>query len=73
MKIWEKELVEMIPSKWMREYLRDKKDFTDREKATLIWNAPNVTWENCVASLNVLEERTRDIVLKEQLKNMQQD
>ena len=63
-----KELVEMIPSKWMREYLKGKKDFKDREKATLIWNAPNVTWENRVASLNVLAERTRDIVLKEQLK-----
>ena len=48
--------------------MRGKKEFSNWEKATLIWNAPNVTWENCVASLNVLEERTRDIVLKEQLK-----
>lgn len=33
----------MVPSKYMREYLKDKTEFTDWEKATLIWNSPVCT------------------------------
>ena len=35
----------MVPSKYMREYLKDKKEFTDWEKATLIWNSTVCTWK----------------------------
>ena len=48
------ELVEIVPSRWMRNYLRGKKEFSNWEKATLIWNAPNVTWKSRMASLLVL-------------------
>jgi hypothetical protein len=62
-----RELVQIVPSKWMNKYLRDKKEFTDREMATLIWNAPNTTLNNRLASLEVLERRTSDEILKEQI------
>lgn len=51
-----------MPSKWMREYLRDKKEFTDREKATLIWNVPNAIWrEQSRLDEFVLEKNNKDI------------
>lgn len=63
------ELVEIVPSRWMREYLKDKKEFSDWEKATLIWNAPNVTWKSRMASLLVLANNTDDILLSEQIRD----
>lgn len=60
-------MIEIIPSKWMREYLKDKKVFTDWEKATLIWNAPNVTWKEIISSLKELAGDTRDDLLRKQI------
>lgn len=60
-------MIEIIPSKWMRDYLKDKKEFTDRERATLIWNAPNVTWRNRISSLSELARQTSDDLLKKQI------
>ena len=63
------ELVEIVPSRWMREYLKDKKEFSDWEKATLIWNAPNVTWKSRMASLLVLANRIKaDVLLSKQIR-----
>jgi hypothetical protein len=62
-----RELVRIVPSKWMDEYLKGRKEFTDREKATLIWNAPNTTLNNRIASLEVLESSTSDEILKKQI------
>lgn len=60
-------MIEIIPSKWMRENLRNKKVFTDSEKATLIWNAPNVIWEEILLSLNELSISTSDNLLRSQV------
>ena len=61
---WEK----LIPSKYMREYLKDKKKFTDWEKATLIWNSPVSTWRERLDMLLELSEMTTDDILKCQIK-----
>lgn len=63
------ELVEIVPSRWMREYLKDKKEFSDWEKATLIWNAPNVIWKRRMASLLELANKTDDVFLSEQIRD----
>lgn len=63
------ELVEIVPSRWMREYLKDKKEFSDWEKATLIWKAPNVTWKSRMASLIELANKTDDLLLSEQIRD----
>lgn len=60
-------MIEIVPSKWMREYLKDKKIFTDWEKATLIWNAPNTIWKSRIASLQELANQTNDSILYEQI------
>ena len=60
-------MIEIVPSKWMREYLKNKKEFTDREKATLIWNAPNTIWKSRIASLRELANQTNDEILYEQI------
>lgn len=64
-----RELVRIVPSKWMEDYLRGRKEFTDREKATLIWNAPNTTLSNRLDSLEVLKNRTSDEKLNEQIRD----
>lgn len=63
------ELVEIVPSRWMREYLKDKKEFSDWEKATLIWNAPNVIWKSRMASLLELANKTDDDLLSKQIRD----
>lgn len=60
-------MIEIIPSKWMREYIKDKKVFTDWEKATLIWNAPNVMWVEIISSLKELSISTSDDLLRRQI------
>ena len=57
----------MVPSKYMREYLKDKKEFTDWEKETLIWNSPVCTWKERMDLLKQLSERTSDVKLKIQI------
>ena len=57
----------MVPSKYMREYLKDKKEFTDWEKATLIWNSTVCTWKERMDLLKQLSERTSDVKLKIQI------
>ena len=64
-----RELVQLVPSQWMEKYLKGRKEFTDWEKATLIWNAPNTTLSNRVASLEVLAKHTLDEILKEQIRD----
>ena len=64
-----RELVQLVPSQWMEKYLKGRKKFTDWEKATLIWNAPNTTLSNRLASLEVLAKRTLDEILKEQIRD----
>ena len=64
-----RELVQLVPSQWMEKYLKGRKEFTDWEKATLIWNAPNTTLSNRLASLEVLATRTLDEILKEQIRD----
>lgn len=60
-------MIEIVPSNWMRKYLKDKKVFTDWEKATLIWNAPNVTWKEIISSLKELADSTSDNLLRKQI------
>lgn len=64
-----RELVRIVPSKCMEDYLNGRKEFTDREKATLIWNAPNTTLSNRLASLEVLKNCTSDEILKEKIRD----
>lgn len=64
-----RELVRIVPSKWMENFLKGRKEFTDREKATLIWNAPNTTLRNRLYSLEVLKNSTSDEILKEQIRD----
>lgn len=52
----------------MREYLRDKRKFTDWEKATLIWNSLVSTWRERLDMLLELSEMTTDAILKCQIK-----
>lgn len=60
-------MIEIVPSNWMREYLKNKKEFTDWEKATLIWNAPNATWREIISSLKELADCTNDDMLRKQI------
>lgn len=59
---------QVIPSKWMKDYLKAKhREFTDCEQATLIWNSPGYTWRQKLDTLRVLADETSDIVLKQQV------
>lgn len=62
-------MFELVPSKWMKKYLEEqKKEFTDWEKATLIWNAPNHTWLERLEALKGLELSSSDNTLKLQIR-----
>ncbi len=61
-------MFELIPSKTMREYLKAQgREFTDFEKAALIWNAPHRTLSERIAALEELAESTSDELLKTQI------
>lgn len=50
-------MIEIIPSEYARNILKDKRTFTDFEKATLIWNSPIAT---CRERLDSLGEQDGD-------------
>lgn len=60
-------MFEVVPSKWMREYLKDRREFTDWEKATLTWNSPTHTWRERLDSLKELSMVAEDRILKCQI------
>lgn len=64
-----KDIIELIPSTYMRSILAEEKfQFSDSQKATLIWNAPAKSWNEKIALLKELEKETDDINLSCQIK-----
>lgn len=48
-------MFELVPSEWMRKYLKEQgREFSDKEKAALIWNAPNRTLSERLEALDEL-------------------
>lgn len=60
-------MIEIIPSEWMRKYLKDRREFTDAEKATMIWNSPIATWKEKLDSLEELSMVSSDVNLNAQI------
>jgi len=61
-------MVEVIPSKWMREYLRDhNRELSEWEKAAVLLHVPNVTWNTKLDSLQKLSDEVHDPRLKKQM------
>lgn len=61
-------MLELIPSKYMREYFEEIGwEFTDFEKATLIWNAPSTNLFLKMKKLEQLVQETNDARLREQI------
>lgn len=60
-------MFEVVASEWMRNYLKDRRQFTDWEKAALIWNSPTHTWRERLDSLKELSAITEDETLKGQI------
>ena len=61
-------MFELVPSEYMREYFKAVGfEFTDFQKATLIWNAPKKSWEEKMDALEELAETTKDENLKRQI------
>lgn len=61
-------MIDPIPSKWMREYLKQKNHvLTDSEKATMIWNRGDASWTQRLESLQELAAHTTDSTLKKQI------
>ena len=61
-------MIEIVPSEHAREVLRGKREFTDFEKATLIWNSPIASLDEKIESLRELAGRTEDETLKKQIR-----
>ena len=62
-------MFELIPSETMRQFYKDTGfKFTDFQRATLIWNAPNVTRAERLDALKELAETTTDEVIKAQIR-----
>lgn len=60
-------MIEIIPSRWMKNYLKNRREFTDAEKATMIWNLPTASWEEKLDSLEELSRVSNDINLNTQI------
>lgn len=61
-------MFELVPSKDMRDYFKSVHfEFSDFEKATLIWNAPKKTRNERLEALKELADTTLDDVLKKQI------
>lgn len=60
-------MFDIVASNYMRDYLKGKREFTDWEKATLIWNNPMHTWRERLDSLKELAITTKDEALKCQI------
>lgn len=62
-------MFELVPSEWMRKYLKEQgREFSDKEKAALIWNAPNRTLSERLEALEELARGSSDEALKKQIK-----
>lgn len=61
-------MVEIVPSKWMREYFkRVGWELSDFQKATMIWFVLPLRWRDRLSELQELCSKTDDIVLKKQI------
>lgn len=61
-------MFELVPSKYMREYFKKVGfGFSDFQKATLIWNAREKTWEEILDALRELAETTEDTKTRKQV------
>lgn len=62
-------MFELVPSQWMRESFKQMNfSFTDFQKATLIWNAPDKSRQAILDMLRKLAERTQDDNTRKQIK-----
>ncbi len=61
-------MFELVPSACMRAYFEELHfEFTDFQKATLIWNAPNKSWKERLEALCELAETTEDADIRQQI------
>lgn len=61
-------MFELVPSKYMREYFKKVGfEFSDFQKATLIWNAREKTREEILSALRELTETTEDAKTRKQV------
>mgnify|MGYP007134821670 FL=1 len=61
-------MFELVPSACMRAYFEELHfEFTDFQKATLIWNAPNKSWKERLEALCELAETTEDANIRQQI------
>ena len=61
-------MFELVPSIYMREYFKEKGfEFTDFQKATLIWNMPGKTRDEIFAALKELADTAKDEVTRQQI------
>ena len=61
-------MFELVPSACMRAYFKELHfEFTDFQKATLIWNAPNKSWKERLEALCELAETTEDANIRQQI------
>lgn len=62
-------LEDLVPSTYMRSLFAEEEfQFSDSQKATLIWNAPTISWNEKIDLLKELEKETDDINLSFQIK-----
>ena len=61
-------MFELVPSKYMRDFYKEIGfEFTDFQKATLIWNAPNKTRQEILDALQELADETREAKVRQQI------
>ncbi len=61
-------MFELIPSKYMRGIFKKHGfEMTDFNKATVIWNRRDKSWEERISALEELTENTQDQILKSQI------
>lgn len=61
-------MIDIIPSKQMKAYYEDIGfEFSDFQKATLIWNSPKHTRKERLDSLKELSDTTKDIMTRKQI------
>jgi len=61
-------MFDLIPSAYMQKLFADKDfELNEWQKATIVWNAPDKTWEEKILFLKELSEFTSDEELREQI------
>lgn len=61
-------MFELVPSKWMKELFKEVGfEFTDSQKATIIWNMENRTLEEKLDVLKEIANSTQDMNLRNQI------